>query len=131
VITSSHRGATIEATRLSVMRLTEPDLVLMITGHTVRGYELLKFGSGHFPILRGNEIKAYVDWNFRFVKKRGFCLEEGKDFTYVIIDDNDDMLLEQKDVFVQTDRKKGLTSEDADRAIQILKPWEKDRSQRQ
>lgn len=40
--------------------------------------------------------------------------------SYVIIDDSSDMLPSQQNNFVNTDEEKGLTREDADRAIEIL-----------
>ena len=40
--------------------------------------------------------------------------------TYVILDDESDMLLQQADNFVQTDEEFGVTLKDADKAIEIL-----------
>ncbi len=62
----------------------------------------------HFILPRGVEIKHY--------------LEEHPDIeNYVILDDDSDMLLEQIDNFVQTDGIEGLTDDDVERAIEILK----------
>lgn len=56
---------------------------------------------------RGEEIKKWMEVN-------------GYPDRYVIIDDDPDMLDWQKDHFVMTETEKGLTSELADRAIEIL-----------
>ena len=40
--------------------------------------------------------------------------------SYVILGDDADMLLPQKEHFVQTDAVEGITEEDAERAIRIL-----------
>jgi len=50
---------------------------------------------------------------------------------YVIIDDENDMLREQQNRFVQTDTRYGLTREQAQRALTMLRtpilwPWEED-----
>lgn len=56
---------------------------------------------------RGSEIKSWLD--------------NHKDVTsYVIIDDMDIVLDNQRKHFVQTDTNTGITREDADRAIEIL-----------
>lgn len=41
-------------------------------------------------------------------------------YNYVILDDDDDMLLEQKDHFINTDGMIGLTDLDVSNAIKIL-----------
>lgn len=56
---------------------------------------------------RGEEIQEYLI-NNDFITK------------YCIIDDNSDMLFEQKLNFVQTNGKFGITLEDANKVIQIL-----------
>lgn len=72
----------------------------MIEGHTPVGYERL--------VNRGEEIQYMID-NYL----------EGMT-SYVIIDDDDDMLDTQKKKFVQTNSFVGLTMADADKAIEIL-----------
>ena len=42
------------------------------------------------------------------------------DFSYVILDDDTDMLYDQKDNFIHTECVNGLTKELADKAIKIL-----------
>lgn len=43
----------------------------------------------------------------------------GVDYSYVILDDDSDMLYEQRNYFVQTTQE-GLTEEDVSKAIKIL-----------
>lgn len=61
--------------------------------------------------VRGNEIQHWIDTN---------KFPEGIE-SYVILDDDSDMLLGQKNNFVRTDFKYGLTKELSDVAISILK----------
>lgn len=86
-----------------------------IIGETMRGHYFVTRGA-HLPIPRGIEIKAWLDL---FVRKTelGFT---NKDYQYAILDDDADMLLEQKDCFVQTDSEKGLTLKEADKLIYIF-----------
>lgn len=66
--------------------------------------------------VRGNEIMA---WQIENADK--LPNKYGRYFTnYVILDDDNDMLLWQKDYFINTTSKYGLTNELADRAIEIL-----------
>lgn len=105
---------------------------------TDRGFSYVVKGS-KLPIVRGNEIKLWVDthltypWHantdcngFYEIKDSGgqFKMMDsnkvGKDFCYVILDDDSDMLYEQKDYFIKTDHILGLTKEDSEKAIKIL-----------
>lgn len=66
--------------------------------------------------VRGNEIMA---WQIENADK--LPNKYGRYFTnYVILDDDNDMLLWQQDYFINTTSKYGLTNELADRAIEIL-----------
>jgi len=68
----------------------------------------------HCKIPRGVEINAWV-------------FEHEMDIeSYVILDDDDDMLYIQRNRFIHTDGLQGLTDSDVDRAIDILtnKPYE-------
>jgi hypothetical protein len=56
---------------------------------------------------RGDEIKDWID-------------RKGPLDSYVIIDDDSDMLDEQKPFFVQTSMETGLTSEHANQAIAVM-----------
>ena len=58
--------------------------------------------------IRGMEIKEWLDKHVIEVSR------------YVIIDDMDNFLPEQKSHFVLTDPEVGITDEDADKAIKIL-----------
>lgn len=62
---------------------------------------------------RGHEIQ----WWLNDAKKRGLDIE-----SYVIFDDDNDMLDEQQQFFIQTDPQYGITNKEADRAIEILCP---------
>lgn len=59
-----------------------------------------------FKLTRGNEIKKYID--------------ENQINDYIIIDDDGDMLDEQKPFFIRTKHSIGLSSDDAKKAIEIL-----------
>ena len=60
-------------------------------------------------VKRGEEIKRWIDE-----------VEEIAVDNFVILDDDSDMLDEQMDHFIKTDRISGLTKEDVNRAIDIL-----------
>ena len=83
------------------------NLIPYIIGVTPRFYEYRK---------RGNEIKYWMDMlstDYNTLVKRGYILENvelSKDYRYVIVDDDSDMLEGQN--FVQTDFQIGLTDED-------------------
>lgn len=61
----------------------------------------------HFGLLRGCEIEHYLN-------------QHSDIDSYVIIDDDQDMLLCQAENFVHTDGEIGLTEDDVERAIKIL-----------
>lgn len=69
----------------------------------------------HLDGYRGNEIIKWVKDNEDLTGHFYYNLK-----SYVIIDDDSDMLLWQKDNFVHTDGQKGLTQADAYDAINIL-----------
>ena len=114
-----------------------------IVGETVRKYHYVISGS-HLELCRGNEIATYVSRSLRypwheypemdhqyrvnnpdgsFARMRSN--KPGVDFSYVILDDDSDMLLCQKDFFVQTFEPEGLNEEAANKAIQILNQIDK------
>ena len=64
--------------------------------------------------IRGLEIRSYLEQYEDTHKNEEVEL-------YCIIDDETDMLYEQKDNFVNTNINFGLTDEDADKVINILK----------
>jgi len=71
-------------------------------------------GRGCSDCVRGNEIRKWLKDN---VKQGGPEVEK---VNYCILDDDLDMLLWQKDYFVNTDSQHGLTTGDALKAISIL-----------
>ncbi len=118
VISSSKRKGDLEYIRnfFSKRGFKYPEKII---GETIRGYDCVKKGT-HLPIPRGVEIKAWIDLNARYVKGKGFVKKHGKDYVYAILDDNSDMLLEQKDYFVKTQSDMGLTEYEATALISRL-----------
>lgn len=91
-----------------------------IIGITIRAYHYIEKGV-HLSIPRGVEIKQWIDTNIHSNNGKDWNKKQlGIDFQYVILDDDKDMLLEQKDNFVRCISTKGLTSELTKKAIQIL-----------
>lgn len=100
---------------------TDAKIVISSTwrmGHNVQSFiKMFKvYGWDNAPVIgltpvrhtkRGFEIKEFLEKNPHVTK-------------YVILDDDTDMLKEQIKYFVNTSPYKGLTSKDADKAIQIL-----------
>ncbi len=60
-------------------------------------------------LCRGNEIEKWIIENCKEI-----------DYEYVIFDDEDDMLLRQKDNFINVNGEYGLTENDIQKAIDIL-----------
>jgi len=84
-------------------------------------------------ICRGNEIEKWIHENMKGMgtkygieKDTGIPYyrkhfnENNIDYEYVIFDDNTDFLLGQKDNFIQTNERTGITEEDVERARKIL-----------
>lgn len=138
VLSSSWRYGDVETTRI---KMEEEGFWFSnkIVGVTIRAYHYIQNGV-HLSIPRGVEIKQWLDVNVRTPwigdesKKEEFTTrnsdgsfkkmelnEHGVDYKYVIIDDDSDMLLEHKDLFVHTDSFKGLQQSDVEKAIEILK----------
>lgn len=104
--------------------LMEVGLKLPIIGHTEHFYQDW--------LTRGNEIEKWIQDNFGGMGTRYGTDDNGfpyyrkhygnntTDYEYVIFDDDSDFLLGQKDNFIRTDRRTGLTQADIDRAIKIL-----------
>jgi len=80
-----------------------------LIGVTIRSSALLK-KSHTLNIPRGVEIDHWIYKN----------IADKKDFTYVILDDDSDMLLSQLSYFINTRFQIGLTKILADKAIKIL-----------
>lgn len=85
-------------------------------------------GIDHFYsgwICRGNEIAKWLintfD-NYNLFTGKPYIHEnyKGDDYEYVILDDDEDMLLCQKDNFIHVDRNTALTEEHINKSIDIL-----------
>ena len=137
VISSSWRKNTLDNT-ISYMKENGFRFCDDIIGVTIRGYSCLKKGV-HLSIPRGVEIKQYLDthiiypWyaypekseDYKIYKNDGSFRkmrsnEQNVDYTYVILDDDSDMLLEHKDNFIKCDSMEGLTEENVKQTIKIL-----------
>lgn len=101
----------------TVNDLTDAGLELPIIGGTEHFYKNWT--------CRGNEITKYLTDTFNnysvFTGKP--CIYEGnkgEDYEYVILDDDTDMLMCQKDNFIHIDRETGLTEEHIERTIDIF-----------
>lgn len=115
VISSSWRKRDLEWMRniFSTRGFKYPERII---GETMRGYHFVEKGA-HLPIPRGVEIKAWIDKFVRHIPGQGFV---NNTFQYAILDDDSDMLLEQKDNFVKTDTLTGLTHKEAQKLIHIF-----------
>ena len=71
-------------------------------------------------ICRGNEIEKWFCDNLGSYGTKYGSKYYQKDYEYVIFDDDSDMLLGQKDNFIQTNRQTGVTQADIDKAKAIL-----------
>lgn len=121
VLSSSWRQNTLEETKTHMDNegfLFTDKLV----GITIRAYQWMERGTGiHLSIPRGVEIKQWIDANIHSDNGKNWNRQKlGKDYTYVILDDEGDMLLEHEDNFVKTDSEIGLTENDIQKAILIL-----------
>jgi hypothetical protein len=135
IISSSWREGDLERTKKHFPYWLQKHIV----GETIRGYKETIKGSS-LPIERGNEIKHYIDRHFKYPwhaypeRDEEFKLynEDGSfkmmrsnelyvDYNYVILDDNQDMLYEQKDNFVLCDSLKGFDNECLKKALAILR----------
>lgn len=114
VITSSWRGHTLEDTIKSITLEEEkegftpflmPELVVGIT-ERIFAFSITN-REKHYIVPRGLEIDIY--------------LKNNKDVeSYVILDDDSDMLIEQLPYFIRTDTQEGLSKDDAGKAIRLL-----------
>lgn len=121
VLSSSWRYATLEKTKEHM----ESEGFLFndkLIGVTIRAYHYLEKGTRiHLSIPRGVEIKQWIDTHIHSDNGKNWERKKvGKDFTYVILDDDRDMLLEQKAHFLNTNSKIGLTDDIVERAVAIL-----------
>ena len=121
VLSSSWRYATLERTKEHM----ESEGFLFndkLIGVTIRAYHYLEKGTKiHLAIPRGVEIKQWIDTHIHSDNGKNWERKKvGKDFTYIILDDDRDMLLEQKDHFLNTNSEIGLTDDIVERAVAIL-----------
>jgi hypothetical protein len=121
VLSSSWRQNTLEGTKIHM----ESEGFLFtdkLIGITIRAYQWLAHGTGiHLSIPRGVEIKQWIDANIHSDNGKNWKrLTLDKDYTYLILDDEGDMLLEHKNNFVRTNSDIGLTDDDVLKAISIL-----------
>lgn len=85
-------------------------------------------GTEHFSndwLCRGNEIAKWIVAtfdNYSIFTGKSYIYEgyKGEDYEYVILDDDTDMLMCQKDNFIHIDRETGLTEEHIEMTINIL-----------
>jgi len=121
VMSSSWRKETVHDTKL-YMASRGFQFCDKIIGVTIRAYHYLERGAGvHLSIPRGVEIKQWIDTNIHSnMGKDWKKLDLGVDFNYVILDDDTDMLLEQKSKYINVDGILGLTAANATMAIKIL-----------
>lgn len=124
VITSSWRKSTLEDTIKYLNTIShfvpfEFPYSDNIIGQTIRAYHYIH--EIHLGVPRGVEIKQWIDTHIHSNNGRNYILKKlGKDYQYVILDDDNDMLLEQKDNFIKTDSHKGLNVRNVFDAIQVL-----------
>lgn len=69
-------------------------------------------------VFRGNEIEAWLQKEQQ--TEKGISFSMISPYKYVILDDDSDMMLHQKDFFVKCSYKTGLTKSLANKAIKIL-----------
>jgi|SRR5690606_5165363 len=121
VLTSSWRKHTLED---SIEYMKEQGFLFCdkIIGVTIRAYHYIDLPKKiHLSIPRGVEIKQWMDTKIHSDNGKNFDRKKvGIDFNYVILDDDSDMLLEHKNNFIKCDGIKGLTSDQANKAIEIL-----------
>ena len=137
VLSSSWRKHTLEST-IEHMKEHGFRFCDEIIGITIRAYHYIEKGI-HLSIPRGVEIKQWLDthaiypwYAYPEYKEKYEILNEdgsfkkmrsnklGTDFTYVILDDDSDMLYEQSKYFICCDSMEGLTLEQANKAIELL-----------
>lgn len=94
-----------------------------IIGITIRAYQYIdRTKKIHLSIPRGVEIQQWIDTHIHSDNGKYYQRKKlGTDYLFVILDDDTDMLLSQKDYFVNTNGEIGLTIEDVNKANRILR----------
>ncbi len=119
VLSSSWRQHTLEDT-ISFMNVQGFRFSDKIIGVTIRAYHYIQKGI-HLSIPRGVEIKQWIDTNIHSENGKNFNRKKvGVDYNYVILDDDNDMLLEHNNHFIRTDSMEGLSADNVRKAIAIL-----------
>lgn len=120
VISSSWRYETVEKTK---EHFAEKGFAFCdkIVGVTIRAYQFIEKGTP-MGIPRGVEIKHWIDNYIHRENAQGEFKKKqiGVDYSYVILDDDSDMLLSQSKHFIQCNGLIGLTEHQALLAIAIL-----------
>jgi len=139
IVSSSWRTGNLEKTKATLEESGfAKDMLQEIIGETVRNWNFVKEKS-YLKLIRGNEVGTWVDRNLKYPwhdnphmdKQYRLHNEDGSfkmmrsnkldvDYTFCILDDDNDFLLCQKNHFVETDGIIGLTKQDAAKAIEIL-----------
>lgn len=93
-----------------------------IVGVTIRAYQYIdRTHKIHLSIPRGVEIQQWIDTNIHSENGKNFKRKRlQRDYTYVILDDDTDMLYTQRKYFINTDSILGLSSQNVLDAIEIL-----------
>ena len=121
VISSSWRHHTVELTK-EYFEKKGFQFVEKIIGVTIRAYHYIsKEEKIHLSIPRGVEIKQWLDTHIHSDNGKNWERKTlNKDYSYVILDDESDMLLEHRENFINTDGVEGLSKIDTKLAIKIL-----------
>lgn len=131
VLSSSWRKINVPETKEYLKSKGFPkNLLERLIGVTIRAYHYLdKSKKVHMSIPRGVEIKQWIDANIDSDNGKNYMKKiKGYHYNYVIIDDDSDFLLEQKDNFIRTTSEKGLLDEHLEMVKNILKPIEVERT---
>ena len=121
VLSSSWRRNSLEDTK-EYMEEKGFLFVDKLIGVTIRAQQFIANGKGGILSMpRGVEIKYWIDTRIHSDHGKNWKrLILDRDYTYVILDDDCDMLLEHKNNFIRTESSIGLTDEDVEKAIAIL-----------
>lgn len=119
VLSSSWRKSTLEAS-IEYMRENGFRFCDKIIGVTIRAYHYIEKGI-HLSIPRGVEIKQWIDTHIHSDNGHNFERKKiGIDWNYVILDDDTDMLLEQRKYFIRTHYLNGISKSQSEKAIRLL-----------
>lgn len=121
VLSSSWRLHTVEDTK---EYMTEKGFMFSdkIVGVTIRAYHYIdRTQKIHLSIPRGVEIQQWIDTNIHSDNGKNFKRKIlQKDYNYVILDDDTDMLYQQRKHFINTNSILGLSPKNVSDAIEIL-----------